>query len=74
MRAMRKAAERVGGLRERLHRTRVGGSFCSERRPLTGGGCVLANKARCKKHDNPQPGRQRRRAQQVQRVDGSLLK
>ena len=34
---------------------------------------MAANKSRSKKHDNPQPGRQRRRAQQWQRVDWSLL-
>jgi hypothetical protein len=40
---------------------------------LKGVGRASANKSGCKKHDSPQPGRQRRRAQQWQRVDCSLL-
>jgi len=35
-------------------------------------GRALANKSGCKKHDSPQPDRQRRRAQQGQRVDCKL--
>ena len=40
---------------------------------LKGAGRASANKQGCKKHDSPQPGRQRRRAQQWQRVACSLL-
>jgi len=34
----------------------------------------VGQQGRCKKRDNPQPGRQRRRAQQGQRVDCNLLR
>ena len=37
-------------------------------------GRALANKSGYKKHDSPQPDRQRRRAQQGQRVDCKLAK
>jgi hypothetical protein len=58
-----------------MHRTRAGVSFCiSVEAVLAGVVCVQANTSGCKKHDSPQPERQRRRAQQGQRVDLRLLR